>query len=48
MPRIEEHPEYKYAADLARVGPETWQSWIGALAAVAAAQTQGINSRRDR
>ena len=35
MPRLEEHPEYKYAARLAKVGPETWNSWINALAAVA-------------
>lgn len=27
MPRLEDNPEYKYAAELAKVGPETWESW---------------------
>ena len=35
MPRLEQNPEYKRAAKLAEVGPETWNSWIGALAVVA-------------
>jgi hypothetical protein len=35
VPRLEDNPEYKRAAQLAKVGPETWKSWVGALAAVA-------------
>lgn len=34
MPRLEDNPSYKHAAQLAKAGPETWQSWMGALGAL--------------
>jgi len=35
MPRLEDSPSYKYAVELAKVGPHTWKSWVDALAALA-------------
>jgi len=31
MPRLEDTAEYRGIAQMAKVGPETWASWTGAL-----------------